>query len=81
MVVLSAERETGAKNERHLVAVSCAKESGFEVVHGLLNRVMEVLGVPYKGGSPAGLLAAGWWRGSADTAAEAAAEPGAAHSR
>eukprot|EP00198_Chlamydomonas_reinhardtii_P009783 XP_001699120.1 predicted protein [Chlamydomonas reinhardtii] len=33
----------GARNERRLVAVYCAKESGFEVVHGLLNRVMEVL--------------------------------------
>jgi phenylalanyl-tRNA synthetase beta chain len=52
VVLLSSEHETGAKNERHLVAVSCAKESGFEVVHGLLNRVMEVLGVPYKGGWP-----------------------------
>lgn len=50
MVLLSDERETGAKNERHLVAVYCAKDSGFEVVHGLLNRVMEVMGVPYKGG-------------------------------
>lgn len=39
----------GARNERRLVAVYCAKESGFEVIHGLLNRVMEVLGVPYKG--------------------------------
>lgn len=43
--------QVGARNERRLVAVYCAKESGFEVVHGLLNRVMEVLGVPHKGGS------------------------------
>ncbi|GIL98739.1 hypothetical protein Vretimale_4107 [Volvox reticuliferus] len=47
-IVLDSSRSVGARNERRLVAVYCAKESGFEVIHGLLNRVMEVLGVPYK---------------------------------
>ncbi|KAG2427283.1 hypothetical protein HXX76_012479 [Chlamydomonas incerta] len=47
-ILLDSAAAVGARNERRLVAVYCAKESGFEVVHGLLNRVMEVLGVPYK---------------------------------
>ena len=49
MVLLAPEREVGARNERRLVAVVCNREAGFEVIHGLLNRVMEVLGVPVKG--------------------------------
>ncbi|PNW74324.1 hypothetical protein CHLRE_13g603900v5 [Chlamydomonas reinhardtii] len=47
-ILLDSAVAVGARNERRLVAVYCAKESGFEVVHGLLNRVMEVLGVPYR---------------------------------
>lgn len=39
----------GAKNERRLVAIHCGRDSGFEAVHGLLNRVMETLGVPLAG--------------------------------
>ncbi|KDD71526.1 hypothetical protein H632_c4858p0, partial [Helicosporidium sp. ATCC 50920] len=34
------------RNRRRLVAVHCDKGGGFEVVHGLLNRAMEVLRVP-----------------------------------
>ena len=46
VVLLSDEKSVGAKNERRLVAVHCNKDSGFEVIHGLLNRLMEVMGVP-----------------------------------
>lgn len=49
VVLIDGSKEVGAKNERRLVAVVCAKESGFEIIHGLLNRVMETLGVPYAG--------------------------------
>jgi len=38
----------GARNERRLVAVCCSNSSTFEIMHGLLNRVMEVLGVPVR---------------------------------
>ena len=31
------------------MAVHCARDSGFEITHGFLNRVMEVLGVPHAG--------------------------------
>lgn len=47
VILLDPSRETGARNERRLVAVHSNKEAGFEVIHGLLNRIMEVLGVPH----------------------------------
>ncbi|KAI8464212.1 MAG: hypothetical protein J3K34DRAFT_441251 [Monoraphidium minutum] len=53
VVLLAPEREVGAANERRLVAVVCNREAGFEVIHGLLNRVMQALGVPLKGSNPA----------------------------
>eukprot|EP01090_Pellita_catalonica_P018220 TRINITY_DN579_c0_g1_i1.p1 TRINITY_DN579_c0_g1~~TRINITY_DN579_c0_g1_i1.p1 ORF type:complete len:642 (-),score=122.35 TRINITY_DN579_c0_g1_i1:35-1729(-) len=36
--------EVGAKNERHLVAVNYNKSAEFELLHGLLDRVMLLLG-------------------------------------
>ena len=50
VVFLEPNKETGSKNQRQVVAVHCSKESGFEVIHGLLNRVMEVLGIPLRQG-------------------------------
>jgi len=38
--------EVGARNERHLAAVFYNKTPGFEVIHGLLDRVMQLLEVP-----------------------------------
>lgn len=47
-VVLTDEKaEVGARNERRLCAVNCNKTAGFEVVHGLLDRVMMLLEVPW----------------------------------
>lgn len=40
----SSERQ--ASNARRLAAVWCNKTAGFEVVHGLLDRVMAMLEVP-----------------------------------
>jgi len=40
----SLERQ--AKNVRHAAAVWCNKSAGFEVVHGMLDRVMKMLEVP-----------------------------------
>lgn len=42
VVLVDGRKDVGARNERRLVAVVCNKEAGFEVIHGLLNRVMEV---------------------------------------
>lgn len=52
VVLLDAAKDVGARNERRLVAVNVNRESGFEVIHGLLNRVMDVLGVPLAGEQP-----------------------------
>lgn len=49
VILLSPTSDVGAVNRRRLVAVNCDRSSGFEVVHGLLNRVMQVLGVPLVG--------------------------------
>lgn len=52
VVLLDAAKDVGARNERRLVAVNVNRESGFEVIHGLLNRIMDVLGVPLAGEQP-----------------------------
>eukprot|EP00891_Asterochloris_glomerata_P001424 jgi/Astpho2/1424/e_gw1.00025.19.1_t len=46
VIFLDSQAESGACNQRRLAAVHSSRESGFEIIHGLLNRVMEVLGVP-----------------------------------
>lgn len=48
VILMDDTTDVGARNERRLVAINCDKTSGFEVVHGLLNRVMQVLGVPHE---------------------------------
>lgn len=52
VILLDERSESGARNERRLAAVVCSKESGFEIIHGLLNRIMEVLDVPILGNGP-----------------------------
>eukprot|EP00475_Leptophrys_vorax_P043714 TRINITY_DN8506_c0_g1_i4.p2 TRINITY_DN8506_c0_g1~~TRINITY_DN8506_c0_g1_i4.p2 ORF type:complete len:508 (-),score=161.36 TRINITY_DN8506_c0_g1_i4:50-1573(-) len=41
-------RDTGSKNERRLAALHCGKTSGFEVVHGLLDRIMTLFAIPFE---------------------------------
>lgn len=36
----------GARNYRHLCAVYYNKNPGFEIIHGLLDRIMQLLDVP-----------------------------------
>lgn len=44
------QADIGARNERHLAAIYYGKQtSGFEIVHGLLDRIMQVLDSPYIG--------------------------------
>lgn len=43
--------ERKSRNERHFAAAFCGKTSGFEVVHGLLDRVMAMLGIKVRGGA------------------------------
>lgn len=39
--------EVGARNNRYLCAVYCNKSDGFEVIHGLLDRVLQVVEIPW----------------------------------
>ncbi|XP_066137221.1 phenylalanine--tRNA ligase beta subunit isoform X3 [Saccopteryx bilineata] len=46
IVVKDSSRDVGARNYRHLCAVYYNKNPGFEIIHGLLDRVMQLLDVP-----------------------------------
>jgi len=46
VVLKDSTTDVGAKNERHLCALNYNKSMGFESVHGLLDRVMQLLEVP-----------------------------------
>jgi len=39
--------EVGARNERYLAAVHYNKTPGFEIIHGLLDRILQVLEISY----------------------------------
>jgi len=55
VVLKDAGAEVGARNERRLAAVFYNKSPGFEVIHGLLDRIMQLLECPpSKPGSGAG---------------------------
>ncbi|ERN15392.1 phenylalanine--tRNA ligase beta subunit, cytoplasmic [Amborella trichopoda] len=47
VVFLDGEKDVGAANRRQLAALYCNANSGFEVIHGLVDRIMEVLGIPF----------------------------------
>ncbi|EIN10408.1 phenylalanyl-tRNA synthetase [Punctularia strigosozonata HHB-11173 SS5] len=46
VVFKDTARERQARNVRHAAAVWCNKTAGFEVVHGMLDRIMAMLEVP-----------------------------------
>ncbi|TRY73786.1 hypothetical protein TCAL_01940 [Tigriopus californicus] len=46
VVVKDGSKDVGARNQRKLCAVNYNKSPGFESVHGLLDRVMQLLEVP-----------------------------------
>ena len=50
VVLNDKQAEVGARNERRLCVVSYNKLSGFEIAHGVLDRIMQVLNVPWKTG-------------------------------
>lgn len=43
--------DVGARNERWMCAVNYNKSSGFEIVKGLLDRVMQLMEIPFQKGS------------------------------
>uniref|UniRef100_A0A8C4YDS4 Phenylalanine--tRNA ligase beta subunit n=1 Tax=Gopherus evgoodei TaxID=1825980 RepID=A0A8C4YDS4_9SAUR len=46
IVVKDSTKDVGARNQRNLCAIYYNKNPGFEVIHGLLDRVMQLLAVP-----------------------------------
>jgi phenylalanyl-tRNA synthetase beta chain len=67
VMLLDASSDVGARNERHLAALYTGPTAGFEVIHGLVDRVMMLLEVPvrpYSWAVPAG--GAGGSGGAAD---------------
>ncbi|KAK6116652.1 hypothetical protein DH2020_049586 [Rehmannia glutinosa] len=47
VVLLNEKKDVGASNRRHLAALYCGATSGFELIHGLVDRIMEVTGTPF----------------------------------
>lgn len=47
VAIQDKSEERQARNYRRLCGVYMDKKAGFEVVHGLLDRIMQVLGVPF----------------------------------
>ena len=47
VVFKDVSKERQARNERRAAAVWCNKSAGFEIVHGMLDRAMKMLEVPY----------------------------------
>ena len=45
VVILDPTTDVGARNERHLCAIYTGHTDGFEVIHGLIDRVMQLLGI------------------------------------
>lgn len=52
VILLDSNKDVGARNERHLCATFYNKNSGFEAIHGLMDRVMQLLDIaPTRDGS------------------------------
>ncbi|KAI3460664.1 hypothetical protein Pfo_017327 [Paulownia fortunei] len=47
VVLLDETKDVGASNHRHFAALYCGATSGFELIHGLVDRIMEVTGTPF----------------------------------
>lgn len=45
------KKDVGARNERWMCAVNYNKSSGFEIVKGLLDRVMQLMEIPFQKGN------------------------------
>lgn len=48
IMLLDPSTDVGARNERHLAALYTGPTAGFEVIHGLVDRVMRLLEVPHR---------------------------------
>lgn len=50
VIIKDLNAKCGARNERRLCAIYSNKSAGFEIIHGLLDRVMQLLQVPWSSG-------------------------------
>lgn len=48
VVLIDSSKDVGSANNRRLAAAYCGRTSGFEQIHGLMDRLMEVLGLEFK---------------------------------
>lgn len=46
VVVKDSDKDVGTRNQRNLCAVYYNKKPGFEIIHGILDRIMQLLDVP-----------------------------------
>ncbi|XP_025417927.1 phenylalanine--tRNA ligase beta subunit [Sipha flava] len=51
VVLKDSTSEVGARNQRNVCAIYYGKTPGFEIVHGLMDRLMQMLNVPFSTGS------------------------------
>ncbi|KAL7692950.1 putative phenylalanyl-tRNA synthetase, class IIc, beta subunit, archae/euk cytosolic [Plasmopara halstedii] len=54
VVVIDDDTETGAKNIRRICAAYTGPTDGFEIIHGLVDRIMQLMGIPSELEMPAG---------------------------
>uniref|UniRef100_A0A5B7CBD6 phenylalanine--tRNA ligase n=1 Tax=Davidia involucrata TaxID=16924 RepID=A0A5B7CBD6_DAVIN len=47
IALLDETKDVGSRNRRQLAALYCGPNSGFELIHGLVDRIMEVNGAPF----------------------------------
>lgn len=47
IALLDDSKDVGARNRRQLAALYCGPSSGFEIIHSLVDRIMEVVGTPF----------------------------------
>ncbi|KAE8712488.1 putative phenylalanine--tRNA ligase beta subunit [Hibiscus syriacus] len=47
VVLLDEKKDVGASNHRLLAALYCGANSGFELIHSLVDKIMEVMGTPF----------------------------------
>jgi phenylalanyl-tRNA synthetase beta chain len=73
IAVKDASMERRSRNERRVAAVFCGRKAGFEVVHGLLDRLMLALGVKLLDSKEAKKSEPGYFIEAADGACESKA--------
>ncbi|XP_021763151.1 phenylalanine--tRNA ligase beta subunit, cytoplasmic-like [Chenopodium quinoa] len=47
IAILDDSKDVGSRNSRQLAALYCGNSSGFEIIHSLVDRVMEIVGTPF----------------------------------